>query len=104
MEQRDFRMPSTGESWRSHKGGLVTIIGMAHDDNGEPVVVETEYNWSLAQLPPIRVHKLTEFMRMIDVGTGRVELRPRFTFEREVGDDTRCPFIRTARGEEPRAE
>lgn len=89
MEQRDFRMPATGEAWRHYKMGLYTIIGMARDDEGYAVVVYTDYRWSLAQLPPIYVQRLGRFAQEVENG------KPRFKFERDPDADEICPFIRT---------
>ena len=94
IEQRAFRIPHTGEGWRHCDGGpesLVTIIGMAYDASDLfPMVVYTPANWSLVELPPIFVMQLDEFVMMTESG-GTV-----FCFEREVGHDIGCPFIREA--------
>lgn len=91
MEQKYFRMPSSGEGWRHYKGNLYTVIGMAHDDKGDATVVYTPYGWSLIQLPPIYTQCLGRFVRHVKHGV------PRFTFERETGEDIQCPFIRIDR-------
>lgn len=93
MEQRDYRMPGTGESWRHYKGGLYTIIGMAVDDKGDAAVVYTDFGWSLVQLPLIYTQSLGRFVQQVENGT------PRFKFERERGDDDKnCPFINPVTG------
>ncbi len=97
IEQSEFRMPATGEGWRYYNGGLHTVIGMAHDENGDPVVVYTKYGWGLAQLPPIHTMKLGSFLQMVDSGKdalGNSIFEQRFRFEREAGGDKDCPFIR----------
>lgn len=94
MEQRDFRMPATGEGWRHYKGGcnaLYTIVGTALDDKGDVQVVYTPFGWSLAQLPPLFTQSLARFLQHVENG------KPRFAFERESGCDTRCPFTRPLR-------
>lgn len=91
MEQRNFKMPATGEAWRYYKGGhksLYTIVGMAVDDEGNAVVVYTPYGWSLVQLPPLFTQSLGRFVQQVGHD------KPRFQFERESGGDTACPFIR----------
>lgn len=88
MQQSDFRMPATGEGWRHYKTGLYTIVGMARDDKGDAIVVYTEYGWSLAQLPPLYTQPLGRFVQEVENN------KPRFTFERESGEDKKCPFIR----------
>jgi hypothetical protein len=90
-EQSTFRMPMTGESWRHYKGTLYTIIGMSRDDEGNAVVVYTNYRWSLAQLAPLYNQHLGRFVQEVEKGA------PRFRYEREVGDDDVCQFIRPAR-------
>lgn len=87
MEQREYRMPATGEAWRHYKGGLYTIIGMGVDDKGDAQVIYTHYEWSLIQLPPIFTQPLGRFLQQIDHD------KPRFRFDREREDDPRCPFI-----------
>jgi hypothetical protein len=98
MEQRDFRMPATGEAWRHYKGGLYTVVGMGQDADGQAVVVYTEFRWSLVQGPPLYVRFLGDFVRQIEIKGGSVLdksiMRPRFTFDRDPGCDERCPFIR----------
>jgi hypothetical protein len=98
MEQRAFRMPATGEGWRHYKGGLYTVIGMGQDSQGGAVVVYSEYRWALAQLPPIYVRPIGEWLQQVETGrepiNGKSIMKPRFAFERETGDDERCPFIR----------
>lgn len=94
MEQREFRMPATGEAWRHYKGGsgsLYTIVGMAHDDKGDAIVVYTPYRWSLVQLPPLYTQPLGRFLQTLD------NHEPRFKFEREPEADETCPFIRDNR-------
>lgn len=91
MEQRDFRMPATGEGWRHYKGGsdsLYTVIGLSRDENGNVQVIYTPFRWTLGQLPPIYNQPLGRFLQDVENN------KPRFTFEREVGDDDICPFIR----------
>lgn len=94
-EQAAFRMPATGEAWREHTDrypSLFTIIGMANDDaSGAPLVVFTDYEWSLAQLPAIRACALSEFIALVPDGRGGKT--PRFRFEREAKGDPKCPFI-----------
>lgn len=92
MEQRDFRMPATGEGWRHYKGALYTVIGMARDDKGDAYVVYTEFGWSLIQLPPIYTQPLGRFVQEIENN------KPRFTFDRERGDDNDCPYINAVTG------
>lgn len=106
MEQADFHMPATGEGWRHYRQspGLYTVVGMSVDaETGEPVVVYTPFGWSLAQLPPLYTRKLGSWLQMIDTGydemkAARGDTRnrfvPRFRFEREVGCDPSCPYIR----------
>ncbi len=90
MEQREFKMPATGEGWRHYKGGLYTIIGMARDENGDAYVVYTDYGWSLVQLAPIYTQPLGRFVQEVENNN------PRFRYEREPGTDKMCPFIREA--------
>lgn len=111
MEQREIRMPATGEGWRHYRGGyksLYTVIGMAVDaESGEPIVVYTEYGWSLIQLPPIYARKLSSFLQVIDTGYDEAKatrgddgnrFTPRFKFEREAGGDKSCPYINPVTG------
>lgn len=86
-EQSEFRMPSTGEAWRHCKGGLYTIIGMSRDDEGEAVVVYTNYNWTLSQLAPIYNQPLGRFLHEVENG------KPRFRFDREPETGNRCQYI-----------
>jgi hypothetical protein len=90
-------MPATGEGWRHWKGGLYTIVGMAnHHDNGKPLVVYTPSLWGLAQLPPLHVRPLADFIAeviAVDSMGSRRRWINRFSFEREVGCDPRCQFI-----------
>lgn len=87
-QQRDFRMPATGEAWRHYKGGLYTVIGMARDDEGAAYVVYTDYNWTLAQLAPIYTQPLGRFVHEIENN------KPRFRFEREPDQGgNRCQYI-----------
>lgn len=103
MQQREYRMPASGEGWRHYKQGpsLYTIVGMSHHENtGEPIVVYTEACWSLVQPPPLYTRPLADFLAMIDTGKpefpGSEKTRKvqRFVFEREAGHDPRCPFLR----------
>lgn len=91
MEQHEFRMPKTGEGWRHYKRGddsLYTIVGVARDADGFVQVVYTPYRWLLRNLPPLYVQLLGRFLQEVENG------KPRFQFEREVGDDDVCSFIR----------
>lgn len=111
MEQSKYRMPATGESWRHYRQnpGLYTVVGMSADaETGEPLVVYAPYRWSLAQLPPLYTRKLSSWLQIIDTGYDEMKAArgdtahrfvPRFRFEREVGDDDKCPFIRSPTGE-----
>jgi hypothetical protein len=99
MEQAEYRMPATGEGWRHYKGGLYTIVGLANDQgNGEPLVVYTDFRHPLGQLPALYVRPLAEFIAEFPTAAQRLGERTRyvsrFKFERDVGDDDRCPFIR----------
>lgn len=87
-EQRQFRMPATGEGWRHYKGNLYTIVGLARDDEGHAVVVYTEYNWGLAQLAPLYSQRLGRFLQEVENGA------PRFVFSHKAGGDTSCQYIR----------
>ncbi len=90
-EQAEYRMPATGEGWRHYKGGhssLYTIIGLSRDDEGHAVVVYTPFSWGLVQLAPIYNQRLGRFLQEVENG------KPRFRFEREIGDDDRCQYIR----------
>ena len=66
MEQRDFRMPATGEGWRHYKGGLYTVVGMARDDKGDAIVVYTDFRWSLIQLGPLYTQSLARFVQEVE--------------------------------------
>lgn len=91
MEQREYRMPATGEAWRHYKcsaDSLYTIVGMARDDKGDAIVVYTPYRWPLVQLPPLYTQPLGRFLQTLD------DHQPRFKFEREPEADETCPFIR----------
>lgn len=101
MEQREFRMPATGEGWRHYKGGLYTIVGMANEASGLPMVVYTHYRWSLIQLPPLFVRGLSDFLT--EVKLADEPFAPRFQFERERGADPDCPFIHPVTGTGVRA-
>lgn len=85
--QTDYRMPATGEAWRHYKGGLYTIVGMATDDNGDAIVVYVNCGWSLVQLPTLFTQKVGRFIQQVEHDV------PRFKFERERGEDEKCPFI-----------
>lgn len=107
MEQREFRMPATGEGWRHYKQGpsLYTIIGLTiHDLTGDVMVAYTHYGWSLTQLPAIYVRPLADFLAIVDTGEpdsihpGKTRKVPRFRFEREAGGDKNCPFIHPVTG------
>jgi len=87
-EQAKYRIPKTGESWRHYEGGLCTIVGLARDPDGFVNVVYTGYRWQCAQLPPLYVQQLDRFLQEVENN------RPRYSFERDVGDDDVCPFIR----------
>lgn len=91
MGQAENRIPATGESWRHYKGGpssLYTIIGIGRDADGFMNVIYTEYRYTLTGYPPLYVQLLGRFLQDVENGV------PRFKFEREVGDDDICPFIR----------
>lgn len=89
-EQATFRMPATGEGWRHYKGGLYTIIGMSRDDEGNAVVIYTDYRWRLIQMAPIYNQNLGRFVQEVENGV------PRFRYEREIGGDDVCQYIRPA--------
>lgn len=104
MEQQMHRLPVSGEGWRHYKQGpsLYTIVGLSHHElTGELMVIYTEPNWSLAQLPPLYVRPLSDFLAMVDTGEKdrcnpeKTRKRQRFVFEREAGHDTTCPFLRS---------
>ncbi len=78
----------TGEGWRHYKGGLYTVIGLARDPDGFMNVVYTEWRYFLGGLPPIFIQLLGRFLQEVENG------KPRFRFERDVGEDTTCPFIK----------
>lgn len=103
MEQAEFRMPATGEGWRHYRQspGLYTVIGMAVGADGSPMVVYTPLGWRMAQLPPIYVRSLAEWLQIIDTGFDAVKVArgealyrfvPRFRFEREVWVRSDVPF------------
>lgn len=109
-EQSQYRMPASGEGWRHYKQGpsLYTIVGMANDQiNGEPLVVYTPSNWTLVQLPPLYVRPLADFIAIVDTGEpdpyNREKTRKiqRFCFDRGVGHDKHCPFLRESNNLEP---
>ncbi|MES2694184.1 MAG: DUF1653 domain-containing protein [Verrucomicrobiota bacterium] len=83
-------MPATGEGWRHYKGGLYTVIGMARDDEGEAIVVYTDYMWGLAQLAPIYTQKLGRFVQEVEND------KPRMRYEREAADHPFCQYISEA--------
>jgi hypothetical protein len=105
MEQAEYRMPATGEGWRHYKGGLYTIVGLANDQGtGVPLVVYTDYCHGLVQLPPLYVRPLAEFLAEFPADVQQIGVKTqfvqRFKFERDVGEDDLCPYIRPRR--EPR--
>ena len=91
MSQRDYKLPATGEGWRHYKGGsdsLYTIVGLSRDADGFVNVVYTPFRWSLGGKPPLYNQLLGRFLQDVENG------RQRFTYDREIGDDDICPFIR----------
>jgi hypothetical protein len=100
MNQKDFRLPATGEAWRHYKGGpdsLYTIVGLGHDPHGNIDVIYTPFGWSSPWLPPLHTNQINRFLQAIPVDadpiTGKSRFMPRFKFERGVGADPHCPFI-----------
>lgn len=91
-----YRMPASGEGWRHYKQGpsLYTIVGLSHHEiTGDPMVIYTEPYWSLAQLPPLYVRPLADFLAIIDADETRPRKVQRFVFERDAGYDQTCPYL-----------